>query len=168
MKNNLLRKQLGCQIFYIIPVKLGEEMKSSVSTLEHFHLKPLENLMSYDEHKLWLSTRRGELVTHGEGIVEREHNLLIELGPHDFDQLVIKPKTLLRQYSIDIFWQQEVDFRATASFLDEFTYLTTISMHDSGPVTMDGLTTLSQHAKYLRFRIWDQIEEPKSFLKIGL
>ena len=51
-------------------------------------LKPVENLMSYDEHKVWLSTRRGQLKTSlqeddGTVVHEREQNLLIELGNSD-------------------------------------------------------------------------------------
>lgn len=48
-------------VYYIIPSKIDDPLKSSVSSLEHFIVKPLDNLLSYDENKVWLSNRRGEL-----------------------------------------------------------------------------------------------------------
>ena len=41
-------------------------------------------------------------------------------------------------------------------------------MHDGAPVTLDGLSEAAAHARYLRLRFWDNVEQPKSWLKISL
>ena len=41
-------------------------------------------------------------------------------------------------------------------------------MHDGAPVTLDGLSEAAANARYLRLRFWDNVEMPKSWLKISL
>ena len=59
-----------------------------------FILKSVENLMSKDEHKLWLSTKRGELKIYkdiySENLdpntsyieIERQHNLILDISEY--------------------------------------------------------------------------------------
>ena len=40
----------------MIPTKVTPQ-----NCLNSFVLKPVENLMSYDNHKIWISTKRGQI-----------------------------------------------------------------------------------------------------------
>lgn len=54
---------------------------STKNQMASFILKPIENLMSYDAQKIWISTKRGQVVRFGQvdGQLEREHNIVIDL-----------------------------------------------------------------------------------------
>jgi hypothetical protein len=78
LEKNILRSSNGCAIFYVIPQVPNDKKRLQSSSIYvknnymnqsqnvQFILKSVDNLMSKDEHKVWLSTKRGELKIYKE------------------------------------------------------------------------------------------------------
>ena len=115
-----------------------------------FILKSVDNLMSKDEHKVWLSTKRGELKIYKEFQsenldpnmsyieVERQHNLILDISEYAdsntldlqlnklISQVVVRTKQLKnQQYFIELYTSKRAlnDRHSQIEWRNDFQFL---------------------------------------------